>query len=224
MSEKEKLIIDKSGMPFILKGENSQEGEGLQEGGDFQEEAQEEEDSQEGEYLQEGDLGSETLNEEIIIDRWSMLVKNGQGKTEQVYKDTEDYIRQSKAPAVEFERLDIRPSFLEGVFGNKRTYIRVTNRDLDGYKMYIGARDYGRNLDLSWYVTFEPGLITRIIARIFFIFSRKPWSPNLNLFQQQDLTAYSTVVHHCFMDAIGKITKGTGQQIDTKSKGFLGIS
>jgi hypothetical protein len=167
-----------------------------------------------------------TLKKEVIVDRWSMIVKEGQGKTEEIYKDTENYIQKSEAPEVKFERVQVRASFLKGVFGNERTYIRIVNKNLKGYKMYIGARDYGKNLDLSWYVTCEPGLTAGIISKIFSIFSSKKmtWVPNLDLFQQQDLTAYVTVVHHCFIDAIEKITKGTGQEIDRKSKGFLGIS
>jgi len=165
-----------------------------------------------------------TLKKEKIIDRWSMVVKDGQGKAEEVFKDTGNYIQKSEAPGVKAERVQVRASFLKGVLGEERTFIRVLNKDLKHYKMYIGVRDYGNNLDLSWYLTFEPGFISRLISRLLGFLSKKTYVPDLDLFQQQDLAAYSTVVHHCFINAIEKITKGTGQAIDRKSKGFLGIS
>ena len=166
-----------------------------------------------------------TLKNEKIVDRWSMVVKEGQGKAEEVFKDTENYILKSEAPGVKCERVKANLGFLAGVFGTERTFIRVVNENLNKYEMYIGVRDYGKNLDLSWYLTYEPGLIARIIAIVTSrLFPGRAWVPTLNLFQQQDLTAYATVVHHCFLDAIEKVTKGTGQNIDRKSRGFLGIS
>jgi tRNA G10 N-methylase Trm11 len=86
-----------------------------------------------------------TLRNEEIVDRWSMIVKNGQGKAEEVFKDTEEYIEKSEAPQVEFERVKVSTSFLGGVLGNERTYIRIVNKNLKCYKMYVGARDYGKN-------------------------------------------------------------------------------
>lgn len=165
-----------------------------------------------------------TLKKEVIVDNWSMIVKDAQGRAEEVFKDTEDYILKSEAPGVKYERVKVNPGFLAGVFGNERTFIKVVNKNLKPYEMYVGARDYGKNLDLSWYLTFQPGFITRILTALLSILSKRTFVPSLNLFQQQDLTAYATVVHHCFLDAIEKITKGTGQDIDRKSRGFLGIS
>jgi len=171
-------------------------------------------------------LFANVLKNEKIIDRWSTLIQNEQGKMEQVYKDTEDNIKKSEAPYVKYERVKISASFLKGLFGNKRVYLKVINQKYKSYKIYVGARDYGNNLDLCWYLTYEPGLISRILEKLLpFLSSKKlVWIPKLDLFAQQDLSSYTTVVHHCFMEAVEKITKGTGQVIDRKSKGFLGIS
>lgn len=163
------------------------------------------------------------LNKEQVVDRWSMVVKEAQGQVEEVFKDTENLIRKSEAPGVTSERVKANPGLLAGIFGSDRDFIRVANGNLKRYEMYIGVREYGKNLDLSWYLTYEPGLIARLITMVTSrLFPGRAWVPSLNLFQQQDLTAFTTVVHHCFLEAIEKITKG--QPIDRKSKGFLGIS
>ncbi len=169
-----------------------------------------------------------TLKDEKIIDRWSMIIENGQGNAEETYKDTDQFIKESKAPGIQIERVKVRPSWLKGLFGNERNYMMVTNEGLGDYRMFIGARDYGDNLDVQWYLTCEPGFFKKTLSDVLTKgASDKALSFNLDLFQQQDLSAYSTVVHHCLLKALEKLMAGLGQdtsKIDRKSKGFLGIS
>jgi hypothetical protein len=104
----------------------------------------------------------------------------------------------------------------------------VTNEGLKDYRMYIGARDYGNNLDVQWYLTCEPGFFKKTLSAFLTKgASDKALSFILDLFQQQDLSAYATVVHHCLLKALEKLMLGLGQdvsKIDRKSRGFLGIS
>jgi len=169
-----------------------------------------------------------TLKDEKIIDRWSMVIGGGQGNAEQVYQDTEELIKTMKAPGIRIERVKVRPSWLKGLFGNERNYMMVTSDSLSDYRMFIGARDYGDTLDVQWYLTCEPGFFKRHLSDILTRgASDKALSFNLDLFQQQDLNAYATVVHHCFLEAIEKLMSGLDQdssKIDRKSKGFLGVS
>lgn len=169
-----------------------------------------------------------TLRDEKIIDRWSMIVEGSQGQAEQVYQDTEKFIVESKAPGIRIERTKVRPSWLKGLLGNERNYMMVSNEALGDYRMFIGARDYGDNLDISWFLTCEPGFFRKRLSNVLTSgASDKALSLNLDLFEQQDLNAYSTVVHHCLLKAIEKLMQGLGQdssKIDRKSRGFLGIS
>jgi hypothetical protein len=173
-------------------------------------------------------FGKVTLKDEKIIDRWSMIVENGQGLTEQIYSDTETFVKESQAPGIGFERVQVRPSWLKGILGNERSYFMVTNTALDDYRMFIGARDYGNALDISWFLTCEPGFFSKKLSSVLTSgASDKALSLNLDIFQQQDLSAYATVVHHCLLKAVDKLMLGAGQdssKIDRKSKGFLGIS
>ncbi len=169
-----------------------------------------------------------TLQDEKIMDRWSMVIENGHGNSEQIYKDTESFIQTSQMPGVGIERVKVRLSWLKGLFGTERNYVMVTSESLKDYRMFLGARDYGNNLDLSWYLTCEPGFFKKSLsATLTNGASDKALSFNLDLFQQQDLNAYAIIIHHCFLKAIEKSMSGLGQdssKIDRKSKGFLGIS
>jgi hypothetical protein len=173
-------------------------------------------------------FGKITLKDEKIIDRWSMIVENAQGLAEQIYGDTQSIVNESQAPGIGFERVQVRPSWLKGILGNERSYLMVTNDALSDYRMFIGARDYGSALDISWFMTCEPGFFSKKLSNILTSgASAQALSLNLDIFQQQDLNAYATLVHHCMLKAIEKMMSGKGQdttQIDRKSKGFLGIS
>lgn len=172
--------------------------------------------------------GKVTLRDEKIIDRWSMVIENGRGNTEQIYKDTDSYVKESKAPGIEIKRVSVRSGWLKGLFGKERDYMMVTNLGLRDYRVFIGASDYGDNLDVSWYLTCEPGFFERTLSNILTRgASNRALSFCLDLFHQQDLNAYATVVQHCLIRAIEKLLQALGQdtsKIDKKSRGFLGIS
>jgi len=164
-----------------------------------------------------------TLKKEVVVNEWSMIVEGAGDKVEQVFTDTEENIKRSKAPDVNFARVKVSSSFLGGVLGNDRVFLRITDKHLPKYEMYIGIREYGIHLDLVWYLIYEPGFFARIMNMILSFFKRKLVF-HMNLFDEHDLTVYATVIHHSFLQAVEKITKGTGQEINKSSKGFLGIS
>ena len=114
-----------------------------------------------------------TLKKEVVVNEWSMIVEGAGDKVEQVFKDTEDNIKNSKAPDVNLERVKVSSSFLDDFMGNDRAFLRITNKNLQKYEMYIGIREYGVHLDLVWYLVYEPGFLARIMNMIFSFFKRK---------------------------------------------------
>jgi hypothetical protein len=171
------------------------------------------------------------LKREQVLESWSILIKNAQGRAEAIFKDTQELIKESKAPDIEMKSQLVAPSVFKGIFGEKREFLIIrnhTNRNLKTYQMYINARDYGRNLDVSWYLVSKLGFLESLLVKIFVrrreaeVIVRK-----LDLFDQQDLTAYVTNAHHCLLEAVEKLMLNLGQdpsKIERKSRGFLGIS
>ena len=173
-----------------------------------------------------------TLKDEKILDRWGIVIENAQGNMDELYQDTQGFITASEAPGVEVELVLAKPDMgmvermVKGT--GARGYLMITNQWLKDYHMYVGARDYGKNLDVQWYLSCEPGFLSRSFSQaITKGSSDNAWSFNLDLFQQQDLSAYTTVMHHCLLKAVEKLMSRLGQDIssiDRKSKGFLGVS
>ena len=171
-----------------------------------------------------------TLKKEEVIDNWSILIENGNGRAEDIFRDTNSFILETKAPAIAIKREEISPSMLKGVLGRKRDFLTVIDKRnirLKPYRIFINARDYGKNLDVSWYLTFKPELWKRILALVPFVSIVPKKLSDLDIFDQQDLRAYATNAHHCVIKAVVKLMLSLGQdpaKIDRRSRGFLGIS
>ena len=189
------------------------------------------------------------VKKEEVIDSWSILIGNGQGKAEEIFINTDNFISQTKVPNVKKERKRMAPGVIRGLFGAKRDFLMITetgNRRLKPFQMFIGARDYGNNLDVSWYLTYRLPFRQRLLAYLILIpglnllivpfvlvgrlasrVKEKRGGLDLDLFDEQDLRAYVTNAHHCLLEAVEKLMLGLNQdpsKIDRKSKGFLGIS
>jgi hypothetical protein len=166
------------------------------------------------------------LRREEIIDRWSVLIENGKGRADDIFNDTKDFIKKSEAPRLSVERKKIAPTIAKDILGIRRSFLVVTNFEnpkLINYKTFICARDYGNNLDVSWYLTYKMGLLEALLN----LFFRGRFVPKLDLFDEQDLRAYVTNAHHSLLKAVENLMLDLKQDpsaIDRKSKGFLGVS
>ena len=186
------------------------------------------------------------LKEEEIIDRWSVLIEGANGRNKEIFKSTERNLKDLDIPNIELAQKEISPSLMKKLRGKTRTFLVVKNSHLEGYLMYIGAADYGRQLSVSWYLTLEPSGLAKFLDKLpwwlqilFFpllillivynMFRRKKSvSPAaMDLFDLEELTAYVTTVHHALIDAAKEVSETVGfdfTKVDQKSKGFLNIS
>jgi hypothetical protein len=170
------------------------------------------------------------LRKDQVIDSWAALIENGQTKSDAVLCDTEAFMTNSKVPDIVMERKEISPTVISGFIGKKRDFLTITgqgNFRLNPYKIYINTRDYGDNLDVSWHLTYKPSILQSIASLLPFINIIPLRLNDLDLFDQQDLRAYATNVHHCFLKAVEKLLLTLNQdpsKLERKSRGFLGIS
>ncbi len=169
------------------------------------------------------------LRKEQVLESWGMLIENGQGKYNEVFQDTENFIKESKAPSLETWKDKMAPGIIGSFFGAKRDFLIVKDQQssmLRPYQIFVNARDYGNNLDVSWYLTYRPSILEALLS-LFRPGGTALALTELDLFELQDLTAYTTVCHHSTLKAVGKLMLALDQdpsRIDRKSRGFLGIS
>lgn len=187
------------------------------------------------------------VRKDRIVDSWDMLIADAKGKGQSVYQDMEKAILQTKPPKVHMRKRKVWPGIIRGLFGERRPFFIVINKansNLKAYRMYVNAMDYGTNLQVVWYLVHEPGLWRRTIAILMcipvvgiavlpiYLISRllvagKSGILQLDVFDEQDLRAFATNVHHCILGAVEKLMTDLGQDttdIKRQSRGFLGIS
>ena len=122
------------------------------------------------------------------------------------------------------------PDVVGGVVGKTRNFLAITDQEnyrMRPYQIFINARDYGDNLDVSWFLTYKPPLLQAICALLPFVNLIPRMLSDLDLFDQQDLRVYTTNIHHCLLQAVTKLMLSASQdtsKIDRKSRGFLGIT
>lgn len=164
-----------------------------------------------------------------VIGDWSHFLEGAQGKAEEIFKGTEDFLKDSGVSSLNIQRRELMPGILKGMLGRKREFLVVKEEHfkLKPYRLLVNARDYGNNLDVVWYLTYRLSLIPACLSILPFISFIPAKLQDLDLFDVQDLKAYNTVCHHAVLKAVEKLMRSSDQdttKIDRTTKGFLGIS
>lgn len=172
----------------------------------------------------------DVLRTDQVIEEWSALIEKANGKADEVISTTWAFLKDSKAPSLHVAKKKISTSLLTGMVGIEREFLVLTDKQkvsLWPYQIFINSRDYGTNLDVSWYLTRRPTIGQAIASLIMKSASTSKDVSDLNVFDHQDLRAYAMNAHICLRKAVEKIMFDSGMdssKIDWKSKGFLGIS
>jgi serine kinase of HPr protein (carbohydrate metabolism regulator) len=159
------------------------------------------------------------------LDNWSILIEGAQGRANEIFEAVKRDLEESRVPGVNCQMVKVpkRTGFLKA---EVEDYLMVTNDYLKDFRMYIGARDYGRDLNVSWYLTCEPGPLKQFFSELL---TKSPFafSFSMDVVRFEELTAYVTKVHHSVLKAVASLMQRLGQdasKIERKSRGFLGVS
>lgn len=159
------------------------------------------------------------LKHESVASSWNALVIQGAGKDKWVMDKVEGMIKEAHMPGITTGQEVVS----SGLFGAKRKFVVVNHNNLRDYKLYIGARDFGTNLDVSWYLTIQPSALKRAVSK-YATGNPQALSMQVDFFSQQDLSAYTSYAHHCVTETVKELLKELEQDptgLNTKSKGFL---
>ena len=85
------------------------------------------------------------LKEEKILERWGMLLERADGKADDLLEKIADALHAAEAPGVRWDVTDVKLA----TFGERRQFLLVTNDRMRDHRIYVNARDYGRNLDIN---------------------------------------------------------------------------
>jgi hypothetical protein len=160
------------------------------------------------------------LKKQRVIDSYAALIENGQGGGQKFFDAVQIYLKNANLPNVSFEIVQVATRIL----ARGRDYILVTHKTLREFQMYISAQDFGNYLNVTWALTLEPGVLARQLSKMTTGSGHGLTFAKLDLFTQQELDAYTTVVHRAVTDTVESIYKSLNQdftKVNTRSRSGL---
>ena len=159
-------------------------------------------------------------NKNIVIQQWGHMIDRGAGYPHYILETVEQLLTEADMPGLRYRQMEVSQG---GRFGRKRDLLIVAHNNLRKYHIFIGARDVGIHLEVSWFMTISPGLLSGAISKRL-MGSPQALSMRIPIFDQQDLNAWITVVEQCVGAAVTSLMNELKQEttgLNTKSKGFL---
>jgi hypothetical protein len=162
-----------------------------------------------------------SVNAHRIIDQWATIVDNGAGRGEQIYTLLDEELKKVNIPNVRTFRVGVKA----GMPSNERDFFIIRHTGLREYSMYVHAHDIGGYLNCGWFLTVNPGFFKRRFSKRL---TGNPFylSQKLGIFSQQDLSAWTHIVHRIFKNLVTDLMHDMDMDItgmNTTSKGFLSV-
>jgi len=156
-----------------------------------------------------------------IIDKWATIVEQAAGKGEYIYTVLDTELTKANIPQVTWSRGDVNM----GMMTRSREFLIIKNAGLREYTVYVHARDVGSHLDCGWFLTVEPGMFKKAFSK-HMTGDPNALSQSLGFFSQQDLSAWTHIVHRTFLRIVKDLMGDLDLDItgmNTTSKGFLSV-
>jgi hypothetical protein len=170
-----------------------------------------------------------SLKSQNIKERWFAAIGGANGESEKVLRAFMSGVQAAGIPEIETgsQRVSVGlGSKLKGMFGGgasqDRNMIVIMNKSLPGWLIYAGARDYGKQLLVSWYLVTDEKKTSRFSRTIGTMASME-----LDIFKTEELSAFVTIVHQSLKDAVKQVMTEMNldfTKVDTHTRGFLNIS
>ena len=173
-----------------------------------------------------------SLKSQNIVERWFAAIGGANGEGEKVLRAFMSRVEEAGIPDIVAEKIKMNtglasaPSksmFSLGINRSMREMIEIKNETMLGWLIYVGARDYGKQLLVSWYLVADEKELPRTAKAIFGAESMM----ELGLFKTEELSAFVTIIHEALKSAVSDSMKELNldfTKVDTHTRGFLNIS
>lgn len=162
-----------------------------------------------------------------IAQTWSCLIQDGASQADRFFDQVRELIMSREIPGLKDRDIEVSDLKDEKLFSETRRFMVIRNSGTaKEFRIYVGVRPYGRELQVSWYLVVQPELASRVISRLLTLGrgDRFAYAETLSVFAHQDLSAHASVVHSCVKEVIQATMEKLGQdfsKVDTRSKGVL---
>src|SRR3989338_6501637 len=171
-----------------------------------------------------------SLKSQNITERWFASIGGASGSSDKVLRDFISRVQAAGIPEIEVGSQSVSVglgSKLKGMFSGgggsqNRGMLVIANKSLPGWLIYAGARDYGKQLLVSWYLVVDEKELPRLARAI-----GGASMMGLDIFKTEELSAFVTIVHESLKEAVKQVMTEMNldfTKVDTHTRGFLNIS
>ncbi len=166
-----------------------------------------------------------------MVEKWFTSVIGASGMGEQVIEDFMKRVRDSGVPSITVALADLNTGlagrfagFLKGVAAHAHEFVELENKQMPGYVIYAGARDYGNLLIISWFLVADErkvNYIGRHVAK-----GLGGSLMRLTIFETEELSAFASVAHQALKEATEEMMKGKHLDfttVNTHTSGILNL-
>ena len=185
------------------------------------------------------------FKENEIVEQWGVLIEGAQGRQQEFYKTIKERLDELQPPQLAVSQEKICSSLLNQLKGRNRIFMAIKSKYFDGYVVRVGAEDYGKQLNVSWYMTQTPSKFVQFLLNLpslLFLLAypvyiltaiyektvkKRVSLENMDLFDKDELSAFAGTVHHSVLYGSRYISEAVGfdfSKVDQKSRGFLNLS
>src|SRR5262245_16721910 len=127
-----------------------------------------------------------SLKDGQVVRQWSVLLPNCQGEAPGLLAAIEENLAGQAVPGLTWKQESASTGFFKALAGKRRDLLVVRNEKFSEWLVCVGAQDYGRYLNVVWYLTTSPKFLNRVRSAA----AGDILVDGLDVFDQQDVEAF----------------------------------
>lgn len=159
-----------------------------------------------------------SLKDGKIVREWSTLLPECQAEAPGLIDSIQKRLAACEVPGLSCKEESASTGFLKGMMGKRRDFLVVRSEQFPEVLVCIGARDYGRFLNVVWYLTTSPKFLNRIRSAA----AGDVFIDELDVFDQQDVNAFVAITRMATVAATEEFAKKRDldlERLDRQARG-----
>ncbi len=158
------------------------------------------------------------LKEGKIVREWSIMLPECQAEGPGLIEAIQKKLAACEVPGLTWKEESASTGFMKSMLGKRRDFLVVRSEQFSEWLVCIGARDYGRFLDVVWYLTTSPKFLNKMrsaAAGVVLV-------DELDVFDQQDVNAFAAVTRMATVTATEELAEKRSldlQRLDRQARG-----
>ncbi len=167
-----------------------------------------------------------TLKDAKIMDQWSVMLPGCQGEGPGLMQAVQQTLSSYEVDGLSWKEESASTGLLKGLMGKRRDVLVVRHEKFNEWLVCIGAQDYGRFLNVVWYLTASPGLMSKLRGGGVVGLATGGGQfvlGDLDVFDQQDVSAFVAVTRMATQAAAEQLAQKRQLNIDRLERQTRGL-